>query len=221
MKNQNNIEMETPRLFVAVCNSQEIVQADMMWSLLSNLIFTEYEVQVYRAGHPWDVVRNNQAIHSFLKSNMNIFVKMDVDQTYPPDYFVKMVPLVERHKVIGPVIYDRHASNDYKPLCFSQKENLLDHWIDISGCTGVMGYPYTHTNNFYAREVLEKCERPWYQAYLREDGLERDNHVDYDFLDRIKDMGYAINLNQDVVVKHLAYVGVDKEFYDAHKRGKK
>lgn len=209
------------KLFLVICNSQTIVDANMMWSLLFNLVGSKYPVQIYRASHPWDIVRNNQGIQKFLESDADIMVKMDVDQIYPPNYFSNMVPLVDEYKVIGPVIYDRHSSSGYRTLAFDSKSDLFGTWLDVSCAEGIREYNYTHTNNFYAREVFENIPKPWYEAHATRDGLDRANHVDYDLLDKIKDSGYSIYLNHEIVVKHIAYIGVDKEFHDVNKRGRK
>jgi len=194
-----------------------MVKSSWVWSMFDN-IMSPYSLTVHRAGHPWDVVRNNQAIFKFLNDpTADIFVKMDVDQTYPLNYFTDMVPLARIYGMIGPVIYDRHKQNDFKTLAFEGKEDLLGSWLDVSDRLGIESYPYTHTNNFYRRDVLEGIQPPWYEAHLSEDGLSRANHVDFDFLDKIKASGQECWLNHDVVVKHIADCEVDREFYERNK----
>ncbi len=195
-----------------------MLESDFVWSLLNNL--TQYwPWEIFRAGHPWDVVRNNAAIDHFLHySKADVFVKMDVDQVYPPNYFLDMVVLVESYGMIGPVIYDRHERNEFKTLAFANKVSASS-WLDVSDGVGIKSYPYTHTNNFYHRRVLERIPPPWYEAELREDGLERANHVDYDFLDKVKEYnpGQECWINHDVVVEHIADVKGNREFYRKHK----
>jgi len=87
---------------------------------------------------------------------------------------------------------------------------------NIEGKTGIQEVPYTHTNNFYAREVLEKIPQPWYEARLADDGLNRGNHVDYTFLDKIKAVGYPIYLNLDVEVLHD---GIGRKDYERARSG--
>ena len=174
-----------------------------------------YRVSVIPGGHPWDAVRNNQLIQTFLDSDADIFVKMDVDQKYPSDYLTKMVPLVKKYKVIGALLFDRWIENRFMPLLIKQHymgklvKHIPEKW------TGIQEIPYTHTNLFYAREVLEAISsiRPWYDPHIRPDGLERMNHLDYTFLDKIKRAGYKIYTNFDVVIEHLTVLPVSKEVF--------
>lgn len=205
------------KLFISVCNSQEMVHSDWAWSMLYNMR-NEYAMEIYRSKHPWTIVRNNRAIWRFLESSADIFVKMDCDQVYPMNYFESMVPLVERYKVIGPVIYDRWSHNEYRTLVFEDKDDLYDNWVDVSEECGVCSYPYTHTNNFYAREVWENIAAPWYESRTSDDGLDKLNHVDFDVLDKVKAAGYEIWLNQDVTVGHISSTSIDQEFYRRLKR---
>ncbi len=200
------------KLLIGSCNSQELIPSRFFWSTIS--IKNPYPTSMVRGDHPWDVVRNNRVIKSFLDSDCDILVKMDIDQTYPPDYFTTMVPLVEKYKVIGPVIYDRWAGNKFMPLAFESHDYPHLKLFDLAGKSGVVEVPYPHTNLFYAREVLEKIPPPWYEAYLRPDGLDRANHVDFSFLDKIKKAGYPIYLNLDVEVRHVVNIEVDRGIYE-------
>jgi len=200
---------ELPNLFVVCCNSQENVDADFMWTFLRNVFLWKGGIFVYRADHPWDVVRNNRAIKTFLDSGYDILVKCDIDQAYPANYFEEMAPLVEIYKVIGPVIYDRQEHNNYAALVREKPDGL---WIDISKESGIHQFPYTHTNNFYAREVFESFGPPWYEAHMSSDGLRRENHVDGDVQDKLRAAGYPVYTNCDVAVEHIVKVRVNKEF---------
>ena len=197
------------RVFVGVCNSQENVSSRFFWSLWK--INKTYPMFLRRATHPWDIIRNNVLIDAFLKSDFDIFVKMDIDQEYPEGYFEAMVPLVEKYKVIGPLIYDRWQQNNFMPLIFDGMDYPNLSKTDISGLSGVITKPYSHTNLFYTREVLEAIEPPYYEARLSPDGLNRANHVDFDFLDKIKAAGYSIYTNLDVEVKHLVEIPIGGE----------
>lgn len=200
------------KVFIGICNSQPSVPSAFFWSMW-DINRCGYPMFLNRASHPWDVVRNNQLIDAFLKSDCDVFVKADIDQKYPVGYLDDMVPLVEKYKVVGPLIYDRWKQNGYMPLLFNSiKNGRLDKWC--GEMTGVQQVPYSHTNLFYAREALEGLTRPWYEAHLSEDGLGRANHVDYTFLDKLKKNGYPAYINMDVVVQHITECGVDKEFHD-------
>lgn len=194
-----------PKLFIGICNSLETVPSAFFWSFLN--IIHPCPVKILRAVHPWDVVRNNILIDGFLKSDCEYFVKMDVDQMYPSDYFEIMIPLLETHDIIGPMIYDRHESSDFMPLCFDEDRSF-------DNVTGIMELPYLHTNCFFNRHVLEAIESPWYEAQISPDGLKRANHVDYTFMRKFTDKGFKIYINFDVVVEHLAQVGVSREFHE-------
>lgn len=192
------------KLFLGICNSQDFVPAGFFWSFIN--IKSQWQTEVYRSTHPWDIIRNNRIIDKFLKSDCDVLVKMDIDQAYPPMFFEKLVPLVEQYKVIGPMIKDRWRSNGFCPLAFSSHDGMVLHTYSLTGKSGVVEIPYAHTNLFYAREVLEKVPPPWYEATQTEDGLERKNHVDFTFLDKIKAAGYPIYIDLDTVVAHQ-YVG--------------
>jgi len=170
-------------------------------------------MMISRGDHPWDVVRNNRLINNFLKSDADYFVKMDVDQVYPQDYFQKFLPLVGEYKVIGPLLYDRWKQNNFMPLAFSEYDYPKLMPMDLTGKTGIVDIPYSHTNLFYHREVLEKVPPPWYEAKLTQDGLDRANHVDYDFLNKIKNAGYPIYIDLDTVVRHMTIQSVGKNLY--------
>jgi len=163
-----------------------------------------------RAVHPWDVIRNNQLIDWFLKSDCDYFVKMDTDQSYPMNYFIDMLPLVEEYKVIGPLIFDRWPAGNFLPLVNWAEGQVFD----IKGKSGIMEVPYYHTNCFFSREALEAIQPPHYEAYLNEDGLKRANHVDITFMKKFPRAGYKIYANLDVVVNHLAEVPVSRETYE-------
>lgn len=140
---------------------------------------------------------------------------MDVDQIYPKNYFEVMVPLLEKYDVIGPMIFDRWKKNNYMPLCPSTTPDSPHPFSSPrDGKTGIQEVPYLHTNCFYKRKVLVAIPPPWYEAYLSPDGLRRANHVDYDFMKKIADAGFKIYVNNDMVVKHTALEGIDREFYE-------
>lgn len=191
------------KIFIGICNTQDYVPSDFFWSFIG--ISGHYPTMVYRSRHPWDIVRNNMIISQFLKSDCDILAKMDIDQTYPKDYFERLVPLCHEYKVVGPLIYDRWEENNYFPLAFNDVNfnNFPTCLMDISQLHGVVEIPYPHTNLFYHREVIEKLVPPWYQAYFTDDGLNRLNHVDYTFIEKIHKAGYKIMIDLDCVVGHM------------------
>lgn len=189
------------KLFIGICNSQDFVPAGFFWTFIN--LKSNYNVQACRGGQPWDIVRNNYLISKFLKSDADIFIKMDIDQIYPNYYLKRFVPLVEEYKVIGPMIKDRNKGNDHMPLSFSSHNGLELRKYPVKGKKGIVEIPYSHTNLFIKREVLEQIPPPWYKVSYSEDGLYRDKHVDFSFLDKIKDAGYPIYIDLDVTVGHL------------------
>lgn len=196
------------KIFIGVCNSQHIMASDFFWSMIGQVDFVANPVFA-RAVHPTDVIRNNQLIDWFLKSDCDYFAKTDVDQRYPVDYFKVMVPLIEKYKVIGPLLFDR-------PLNFLPLVNWLDsrEHYDIMGKTGIEEVPYLHTNCFFHREVLESIPRPWYEVQITDDGLKRENHIDATFMKKIPKAGFKIYINYDMVVEHLAEVPISREVYE-------
>ena len=198
------------KIFIGICNSQDFMPSNFFWSITR--LMGKWTTRLYRSGHVWDVVRNNQIIDQFLKSDCDVLAKMDIDQMYPPNYFERLVPLVEQFKVAGPMIYDRWDQNGYMPLAFQKVDGLKLYPMDIvKHLSGVVDIPFPHTNLLYHREVLEKIPPPWYEAHLREDGLERANHVDYTFIEKIHKAGYRTMIDLDCVVKHMAVKWIGRE----------
>ncbi|MHA2067055.1 MAG: hypothetical protein ACXABY_22025 [Candidatus Thorarchaeota archaeon] len=208
------------RIFVGICNSQDQIPSRFVWSLMG-MDWAGYSTTVYRSGHPWDVVRNNRIIHFFLESGADILAKMDIDQEFCPGYIKRLVPLVEKYKVVGPLLFDRLKRSDFMPLMFSDPDylKLMDNHIPLGDQKGLVEIPYPHTNLLYAREVLEKIPPPWYEAYLSPDGLDRANHVDFHFLDKIHKAGYKIHIDLDTEVGHLTTQPVTREFHERWNRG--
>jgi len=83
------------------------------------------------------------------------------------------------------------------------------HLMDLTSLSGIVHVPYPHTNLIYHRDVLASIPPPWYQAYLSLDGLERLNHVDFAFINKINLAGYKVMIDLSVEVKHMVtkYVG--------------
>jgi len=185
------------KLFIGICNSQNQVPAEFFWSFTG--MTKVCPIEIYRARHPWDIIRNNQIIDKFLKSDCTVLAKMDIDQAYPSSYIERFMSLVDKYKVIGPFIRDRASQ---VPLAFTYHDGEKLMPMDTTMCTGIVDVPYSHTNNFYAREVWENIPAPWYEAYLTEDGLHRKNHVDFTLLDKIHLAGYKTYVDFSIEVAH-------------------
>ena len=205
------------KLFIAIGNSQDHVPSDFFWSFL-NIRSNGIAKVIHRGTAPWDVVRNNTLIKKFLNSNCDVFTRMDVDQTYPPNYFEVMLPLVEQYKVIGPVICDRWKQNNFIPLAFSNFDSNLK-LFDLNGKSGIVEVPCPHTNLFFAREVFEKVPPPWFWHTLSDDGVNCEDHADRHIIRKIRDAGYKTYLNLDVDLTHISYQHIDRNFRDIWIRG--
>jgi len=172
-----------------------------------------YDYRISRQEHSYPTVRNNTMVKRFLKSDCDVMVKMDIDQKYPPHYFEFMVPLVEKHKVIGPLLYNKWRSRAYVPLMF--EDNLFPYMpTPMTGYSGIVEVPYPHTNLFYAREVLENITPPWYDKMYNDIGTTRKNDMDFYFLDKIKAQGYKLYINTAVEVEHLVLEGVNTRLHN-------
>ncbi len=198
------------KIFIGISNTHASIPSGFFWSFIN--IKSRWPTSVFRSNHPWDVIRNNVIINKFLKSDCTILAKMDIDQVFPPNYFEKLVPLVDEYKVIGPLIYDRWEQNNFMPLAF-RKENSGYQPFDLTGMSGIVEIPYAHTNLLYAREVFEKIPAPWYEAYQTVTGLQRGNHVDFDVLEKIHHAGYKVHIDLDLVVGHQYTTFVGRKFY--------
>ena len=199
-------------IFVGICNSQEAVPSGFFWSVVG--LRSDVPVHFSRAVSKWGIIRNNQIIKNFLDSDFEYFVKMDVDQVYPADYFEKMVPLIDKYKVVGPLIFDRWRFNNFAPLVFDNMDQSQAYAVDIKGKSGVHPYPYFHTNCFYHREAIESIDPPWYEIRFSEDMMKVVENGDRFFIQKLVDAGYQPHINFDVVVQHITENGVDREFYE-------
>jgi len=200
-----------PKLFIAVPNSQDFVPARFHWSWEKMEKPEIYHKE--RFEHSYGCVRNNQAVAKFLKSNCDVFVFMDIDQEYPKDFLKIMLPLVEKYKVIGPLIYDKWREHNFPPLMFGENRYPFVS-PPIIEYSGIVEVPYAHNNMFYAREVLEKISPPWYELYLNEDGTARTKSQDFAFNDKVKLAGYKIYINTDILVQHLVMINVDTRLHN-------
>jgi len=200
-----------PKLFIGVSNSQEFVPAKFHWTWEKML--KPYKFKKVRFTHSHCFVRENRMVEQFLESNCDVFLKMDIDQKYPKNYLEVMVPLVEKYKVIGPLIYSKWRRKKYHPLMFS-KTNGPQTGTPIHGAIGIVEVPYAHTNLFIAREVLEKIEPPWFMSDFNKDGTAQTNSTDAEFNDKIKEVGYPIFINMDVQAKHLVLEFIDTEMHN-------
>jgi hypothetical protein len=203
--------MQGKKLFIGIANSQSTVPSLFFWSLLG--IRQVLPTTIKRAGQSEAAIRDNSLIHAFLQSDCDYFVNMDIDQTYPSDYFEVMVPLIDEYKCIGPLIFDRWPESGYMPLVVKDKGFLPQRAKEILNQTGIIEVPFSHNNLFFAREVLEAVSRPWCSMELREDGLGKSFHQDSWQTKKIVDAGYKIYINCDVVVKHIVEIEIDREFH--------
>ena len=202
---------EELKLFVGVCNSQTTLSSAFFWSWEG--IKKTYPYQIKRFDDDDTIIRNNQMIRDFLKSDCDVMVKMDIDQVYPKNYFSEMVPLVEKYKLAGPLIYNKWRKNNYSPLLAMENTSpilrVIRNWEPLCDEKGLLKIPYAHTNLFYAREVLENVDPPWYRLIHGEDGCSQVINRDYTFLEKLVSLGYETVINTNVEVGHLVEEEVD------------
>lgn len=199
--------MKGNKLFVGIANSQATVPSLFFWSLLG--IKPVLPTTIKRAGQSVAAIRDNSLIYAFLESDADYFVNMDIDQTYPTDYFEVMVPLLDEYKCIGPLIFDRWHESGYMPLVFNKARRV----VDVSKKSGIEEVPYLHNNCFFTREVLEAIDPPYCKVELTENGLDKAFHQDRWQMKKVVEAGYKIYVNYDMVVKHIVEVEIDREFY--------
>jgi len=202
--------MQPIKLFIGVCNSQEFVPSDFHWSWEE--LEKPHEYQKVRFADHDPIVRNNQMVRDFLRSDCDIMVKMDIDQVYPKNYFTVMVPLVEQYKVIGPLIYNKWRKNKYPPLLCQENDFPIarpaTNWFKKAK-NNILKIGYAHTNMFYARETVEKIKPPWYDISYTKDGCAMAVSADFVFLDKIKAQGYEMYVNTSVEVGHLVMESIN------------
>jgi hypothetical protein len=200
-----------PKLFIGVGNSQEFIPAKFHWTWEKMLKPYTFKKVRFTHSHCW--VRENSMIDQFLESDCDVFLKMDVDQKYPKDYLEAMVPLVEKYKVIGPLIHSKWRRKKYIPLMFNVASGVKTP-TPIYDVEGIVEVPYSHTNLFIAREVLAKIEPPWFGCTYNEKGTGQISSSDFEFNDKIKEAGYPIYINMDVQAKHLVLEYIDTEMHN-------
>lgn len=194
------------KLFIGVPNSQPVVPSLFFWSVMG--IRPIIPSVLKRAGQSTSAIRNNVLIRTFLDSDCDYYIKLDVDQTYPPNYFTAMIPLLEEYKCIGPLIFDRWQESKFVPLVWEQPARKT------VAKTGIEEVPFLHSNCFFHREVLEAISPPWFDVAITRDGLNKTFHGDRHFMGKVPEAGYKIYVNYDVVVKHLAEIEIDRDIYE-------
>ncbi len=205
--------LDGKKLFIGIPNSQHVVPSLFFWSVIG--IKQIIPSVVKRSGVSTGIIRNNILIRAFLDSDCDYFIKLDVDQTYPPDYFEVMVPLIEKYKCIGPLIFDRWEESRFAPLVFVEpredaKWMKLDDPVEALKRRGIEERKFSHSNLFLHRKVLEAIPPPWYNIAISDDGMEKMYHGDRYFVNNITKAGYKLYINYDVVVKHITEVEIDR-----------
>jgi hypothetical protein len=181
-----------------------------------------YEYEKVRFDSDDAIIRNNKMIRDFLRSDSDILVKMDIDQKYPKDYFKALVPLVEKYKVVGPLIYNKWRKNGYSPLLCDENTFPIirkkENWNKRASKSRILQINYAHTNLFYHRMVLENIEPPWYEVKYSRDNCAHRMNRDFSFIDKLLAKGFKTYINLDVVVSHLVEEPVNTKTYEAWSR---
>jgi len=203
------------KLFVGVCNSQPTIPSAFHWSW--EAIEKPYPYKKVRFDDDDTIVRNNQMVREFLKSDCDVLVKMDIDQVYPKNYFTGMIPWIEKYKLIGPLIYNKWRKNKYPPLLFEKNTFPLirtkrDFFKGVDE-NGFIKIPYAHTNLFYPREIIENINPPWYELKHSPDGCGHLINRDFSFIEKIKKNGYDTYINTQIEAGHLVEEPVDSITY--------
>jgi hypothetical protein len=175
-----------------------------------------YEYEKVRFSHDDAVIRNNEMIGEFLKSDSDVLVKMDIDQKYRKDYFTVMVPLVEKYKLVGPLIYSKRRRNGYSPLLYDEDSYPFKstNWKKRTPESGILPIYYAHTNLFYHREVLESIKPPWYEANYNQDCCGYKISRDFSFLEKLIKKGFKTYINMNMVVGHLVEETINTKTYE-------
>jgi len=204
------------KLFLGIENSQDKVSSSFFWSFVYLKPVPGLHIGVVRSSNSRAPIRHNYLFKMFLESDFDYYVKMDIDQRYPPDYLQKMVPLIDKYKVIAPLIFDRQFSDGFMPLVFSDADvdKFTCRPMDITGKHGIIEVPYCHANLFMAREVVEKIDGPPYPEVLADNGLQVKQHADFLFNDKIREAGYKIHVNLDVEVEHLVEFPMNRKRWE-------
>jgi hypothetical protein len=177
-----------------------------------------YEYDKVRFGDDDAVIRNNKMIGEFLKSDSDILVKMDIDHKYRKNYLTVMVPLVEKYRMIGPLIYSKRRRNFYSPLLYDEdiypRKRLSTDWSKRTPENGILEIYYAHTNLFYHREVFKNVEPPWYEAKYSKDCCGYKINRDFSFIEKLIKQGFKTYINMNMVVSHLVEEAVNTRTYE-------
>ena len=212
------------KLFIGIKNSQDRVPSSFFWSFIYMRPVPGLRVRVERAINSRAPIRHNYLFKTFLDSDCDYFLEMDVDQVYPSCYLSKMVPLINEYKAIAPLIHDRQFADGFMPLVFSDADinGFTCRPIDIVGKHGIIEVKYCHANIFLDREVVEKIEWPPYPGLLSDDGLQKKQHADFLLNDKIRNAGYKLYVNLDVEVEHIVEFPMNRKRWEKwHGKGKK
>ena len=209
--------MYNPKLFIGVNNSQDFVPSQFFWTW--ERMEKPYKYIISRQEFSFPSQRNNMMVKEFLASDCDVMVKMDIDQKYPHDYFVKMVPLVEKYKVIGPLLYNKWRRLNFRVLMNLTKQGPFTQSEQMKEWSGIEEVPYPHSNLFYVRESLENITPPWYENKFSSDGKMRLEGGDHAFVEKIREQGFKLYINTDVLVQHLVMAHVDTRLHKIWEAG--
>jgi len=166
-----------------------------------------YKYEKVRFEDSYILMRLNNMVRDFLRSDADILLKMDIDQVYPKDYLTVMVPLAEQYRLAGPLIYSKRLKYSYPPLLYDDalapQRDRSTNWSDLIPEDGILKLNYAHTNLFYCREVLENIKPPWYDVEYSQDNCSLIKKADFCFMEKIIRQGFKTYINTNMVVGHL------------------
>lgn len=200
------------KVLIAISISREWVESDFMRQYGSWIIPDGYQVkfgwfQQFSAPERHNVAMN-EAMFNFDK-----ILFMDTDQTYPPDYLVRMLahkePVVtaldvSRYHPYEFTIYDIDGEEQrygetvprFEPVTPPVDKRVFE--CDITGTAALM----------LDVEVLDSLRHPFFKDIYDNTGCVRVMPDDFYFFWQLNKAGIRVTVDQSIVVKHKAKVDV-------------
>lgn len=163
--------------------------------------YEAYSIDIVISPNPLEHARNEQ-VSRFLNTHHDYLFIVDSDCVPAPNTINTLsrlnLPFVAApHPAIkgnetGVMVLDRVSQNDYiQHTPFNKGLQVCD----AVGCAGMMIH----------REIFEKLDKPYFKFVYDENGFLVKGE-DFDFCDRIKELGYKVYVHCDLIQTH--YVGV-------------
>lgn len=165
--------------------------------------YEQYPIDIVQSFNPLEHARNEQ-VDRFLKTHYDRLFIVDSD-CVPAPTTIKTLDQLNLPFVVAPhpsikgvetgvMVLDRVGENEYvqhRPFNKGLQE------CDAVGCAGMMIH----------REVFEKLDKPYFRFIYDEDG-KLVKGEDFDFCDRIKELGYKVYAHCDLIQTHYVEVAI-------------